>query len=302
MDAFTITMTVLILLNVTFHSSGCYLLLRLFKNGQDNVQQIYLINLSVTHTLGNILQLLSRVLQLVDHGGSSTLKQLDTCIMVILLTVLTFSYYMSMAYITLDKALEILLNIKYPVYWNEQKAKRLVYTTWVVGVCMPVCVLLMHHIGHISIDAIADVLFLYICPTFDFSFTILAVITYSFLFQRYRKSRVLPTVSMHLTHGMTNQESPNSNSIFKIFRKSNFYITVLLILSFLIFMVLPNMVYLFYGVVGGHKSKTLDEALLILYNISYLLDAWIYIFAQQSVRNLFYRKLRKRKERLKILV
>ena len=84
-----------------------------------------------------------------------------------------------------------------------------------------------------------------------------------------------------------------------MFRQSRFHMCVLLISTFVLFMVVPNMVYLFYGVVGGHKSDTLDDALLILFNCSYLLDAWIYIFAQRSVRHLCCRKMHKKKEWLR---
>ena len=38
-----------------------------------------------------------------------------------------------MIYITLDRLLGITLNIRYPVYWNENKAKYLLIGTWVLG-------------------------------------------------------------------------------------------------------------------------------------------------------------------------
>ena len=42
-------------------------------------------------------------------------------------------YYLSMFYITFDKLLEVILNIRLPVYWNVEKAKVLLLVTWVAG-------------------------------------------------------------------------------------------------------------------------------------------------------------------------
>ena len=286
-DIFAVTMLSLIMLNIIFHSIGCYLLLKLYKNGKENVQQIYLINLSITHTLGNMFQLISRVLLMVKNGDTAYF-----CIIVILLTLFTFSYYMSMVYITVDKALDILLNIKYPLYWNEHRAKYLVYLTWLVGVLTSVFVFVLHYVGNITVENIADHMFLYVYPLFDFTFVVLAVLCYSFLFHKYKQSRFSPCCPQNNVKIFNCKFRAVTGRVLKIFRTSNFYISVLLILTFLIFMVIPNLVYLVYGVLGGNKSKTLDDTLLILFNISYLLDAWIYIFAQQPVRRMLFKKLR----------
>ena len=98
---FATIMLVLILLNIFFHSIGCCLLIALYKNGRESVQQIYLINLSVTHTLGNVFQLISRILLMIHS------IQMCNFMIAILLTMFSFSYYMNMNYIVVDKALDI---------------------------------------------------------------------------------------------------------------------------------------------------------------------------------------------------
>lgn len=291
LNAFAIVMLVFILLNIIFHSIGCFLLVRLYKNGRQNVQQIYLINLSITHALGNVFQLVSRVLLIVSFPVISEKPVCDFQYFLInaMFTLFTFSYYMSMIYLTIDKALDILLNIKYPLYWNEKKAKHLVYATWVFGVILCLSVFFLYTFLELSFESVADVFFLYFYPTFDFSFILLAVVCYSFLFHKYKEARMAPAKIR------CGNDVEKCGSLFAIFRTSRFYISVLLICTFLLFMVLPNMVYLFYGVIGRQKSTTLDDILLIFFNGSYLLDAWIYIFAQRPVLNLLCRKVQRRR-------
>ena len=200
---------------------------------------------------------------------------------------------MSMVYITLDKALEILLHVNYPTLWNEEKAKHLVYLTWFIGLLWCTCMYLVYTLTNVNFDSVADMFFLYITPFFDFSFILLAVVSYGFLFHKYKLSQSPPATCASAV--VKHKNSGNKCSrLFKIFRTSRFYVSVLLITSFMLFMVLPNLVYMFYGVMGQHKSRGLDDALLVLFNCSYLVDAWIYIFAQPAVSHLIRRVARRR--------
>ena len=59
---------------------------------------------------------------------------------------------------------------------------------------------------------------------------------------------------------------------------------VLLILSFLIFMIVPDLIYLFVGIINGNETETLLTACWISYAVSMITDGLIYIFMQAPVR------------------
>ena len=54
-------------------------------------------------------------------------------------------YYLDMIYLTIDKFLQILLNIKYHLYWNETKAKWLLAVTWLFAGLLVIILALLHH-------------------------------------------------------------------------------------------------------------------------------------------------------------
>ena len=76
------------------------------------------------------------------------------------------------------------------------------------------------------------------------------------------------------------------------FRRSKFFIPVLLILTFLVFIVSADLTYLFVVVVSGKDSSMLEVVLEISYCLSNLADAWIYIFLETELKSLLLRKLR----------
>ena len=80
-------------------------------------------------------------------------------------------------------------------------------------------------------------------------------------------------------------------SSFRIFIRSKFFIPVLLILTFFIFVVGADLVYLILIVIHGYTDDYIGFILTISYAISNLIDAWIYIFLQRDVRRLFMKKV-----------
>ena len=82
-------------------------------------------------------------------------------------------------------------------------------------------------------------------------------------------------------------------SVSAVFRRSQFYISFLLIGSFILLMVIPDMIFIFMGVVSGKVTYAFAMGAMIPTMLSDSIDAWIYIFMYSSVRNLFLKKIRK---------
>ena len=86
----------------------------------------------------------------------------------------------------------------------------------------------------------------------------------------------------------------NHQSLWYIFRHSRFYLSVLLVVTFVCFIIVPDLILLFYNlkvVIVSQWKIPLKGALIFFGRIAFLSDAGIYIFAQNQVRKLLWRKL-----------
>ena len=75
-------------------------------------------------------------------------------------------------------------------------------------------------------------------------------------------------------------------SSFALLKETKFYIPMLLVVTFIVFMVVPDLVMLFYGILGGNMSETLTVFCSISYSVSNIADGVIYIFLQPAVMSL----------------
>ena len=274
-----VTLITLTVLNLLFHSIGSFLLVTQYRNGKKTVQQMFIINLSLTELSASIVMLLEEVPELIplDVSVSRVIETISEYIYVIIYVIFCL-YYISMVYITMDRFLGILLNFKYPLYWNRTKTRYLLTTTWLVSIitCIAVCVVY-------SQEKVDYRLFFtkYIHSVFNFGFIALIVVTYSYIIRKFRKRA---TTSLHIN--FTDQQP---QTLCNMICKEKFYVCFLLVTSFILFMVIPNLFYLFYDL-SASKHQLKDEV-KVFYQISFLSDAIIYIFMQPSVRRLLWKRL-----------
>ena len=253
------------------HSLGSYILLSIYKNGTQSVNQLYIISLSISELLISILHFLNRLIACHAEKGTHNVDvnfyilSCETGICII--------YYLNMFYITIDKLMEILLNIRYPIYWNEEKAKTLLMVTWFLGIIFSLSMIFaltfasFHNENSFS---------KYFYPTIDFMFLAIALLTYGFIFNKFKHTRTSPTGNKH-------------KSLFNVFLNSKFYISVLLISTFLLFTIVPDLIFMLCITINGNISEDVRVTCYIFYAISYVSDAWIYIIIQKSVRTRFQR-------------
>ena len=268
-------------LNVLFHSLGAYLLISMYPRCKQKIQQIYLFNLSISECLTNVLEICRSIPDLIEFEEDelTRINEIRQYILIVSFTGVSIVYYFDMIYLTLDRLLDVHLNMKYPVYWNETKTRYLLISTWAIGLFTSVSVSICYKYLDFKWR---DAFFKYFYPTIEFTFIVLALITYGFIFHKYRQTRL---------------RVPGCMSVYKvtstlhIFRKSRFYIPVLLIITFLLLMIAPDITYLIVGIVYKSESETLLTCCWISYAISNLADAYIYIFVQYEVRKEFYMML-----------
>ena len=279
-----IVLIALSICNIVVHGIGCHLLWCVLKNTDQSCYIIYVLHLSICQVLMNMLVLLMTGLKV----ARSSYVSINTFIDLVYLSGPWLVYFLLMCSITFDRLLEILLHLKYPNYWNELKAKSLMKVVWIAGGILTTFTCLYQKYAD---NDIRKIFFSYWYPPFHIFFIGLTVTTYIVIFKYFKRSRRLEPCPNSAQRERKNQMPVLST--WKIFLNSQFYICVLLIGTYVIFVVVADSIYLFYRYFRNQKIERFIEIICYLsYTVGSTSDAYIYIFIQASVRKLFWKKLR----------
>ena len=239
------------LINTFIHIIGLYLLRYLQRNGSEDVQMIYVINLSATELIINITSFLRNLLKLLPLSvfKSNEFKEILNYSYIVDYTILKFCLYMTMFVITLDRMFLILLNVFYPVHWNIRRAKLLVGSMWLFGFLMFIATTVMYTLNK---DAYLVSLFAnYVTITLDVAFVITAVASYTLIFMIFVYN--IKFRERHTNKNPSNSESHNQQNIFQTFRQSRFYMPLLLIFTFIMFVIPADAVWTFYSLKNKNR-------------------------------------------------
>ena len=201
-------------------------------------------------------------------------------------------YYLTMIYLTADKLFDIRLNLTYYLYWNEMKTKRLLKATWILS-CLIVVLATLVCLCPVNCQFFGRCMeiFRVVNTVFDFCFLALAFFTYFFIFRKFKKSRLPPFYQKRLP-------VPTELSTFAVFKKSRFYIPLLVISSFIVFMVFPDIFLL----LNTELACTKKRLCYIFFSLSDFVDASIYIYLQNDVWALLLKKCRVQQQQNRIAV
>lgn len=129
---------ILKILNIFLHSIGLYLLRHLIKSEGENVQILFIINLSVAELVINIFSFSRNFLKIVavDVYRSKLSRKIVMFTYFLDYAMLKLCLYMWMLYITVDRVCGVLLTVSYPRYWNIFKSKLLIGITCSLGLAI----------------------------------------------------------------------------------------------------------------------------------------------------------------------
>ena len=289
MLALSIILLILNLTNTVLHSIGAYALISLYPTCRHKPQRIYIANLAISEGLINFIEVIRDIPELFSMSSQTkaTVDKVREYLLMVSFIGISIVYYLDMMYLTMDRLLNILLSLKYPQYWNETRAKYLLITTWLVGIVITTGMVIVYIFFSFPWEV---TFYKYIYPALEFLYIIIAFATYYVIFRKYNKSQVrLSVISLSTANQSTTVRKRN---ICAEFRKSFFLIPVLLISTYLIFMIIPDMTYLFVAVINNQHSNDLSNACWISYAISNLLDAGIYIYFHDDVRKFLIKKMK----------
>ena len=279
--AIRLALNVLNLFNILLHCLGSYLLICLYKRNTKTVQQTYIINLSLTEILACLVMLLEDGPGLIqfDTRVSMTLKDVNMYLYIVIYVVFCV-YYWDMILITTDRLAATILHFKYPLYWDKGKAKLTVIGTWAIAMLACVAISVAYKLTKFNFR---NIFTKYVHSAFNFIFILFVIYTYSYIFLKYLQRSREPSRN----YGQIGEQV---QGICGLFCNSKFYVSILLVATFVIFMGIPNLVYLSYHLSDIHIHK-LKEALKLFYQFSFLSDAFVYIFMQPAVRRMLLLKL-----------
>ena len=144
-----------------------------------------------------------------------------------------------MIYITADRFFGVLLNIRYPIYWNIKKTKLLLLGNATVTVGVIIALSIKYTIQPFFFCRFFT---LYVQAALNFAVLFLFIITYTFIFHRYSRSGRVDHSSREPQGGLR-----------KKLRTSKLYLYFLLMVSFILLCVVPNIYFLVC------RGKRLDE-------------------------------------------
>ena len=274
-------------ITVCFHSCGFYLLRCIRKNGNDDIQLILVMNLSASEVFLNISYIIIFSLNISRSSSDShDVYEIVKYIDIVSSTFINFVYYLTMIYIAINKILEVLLNLKYELHCNKTKTKYLLGATWILG--FGICVAVIISVKLAAFQYQDPITYFY--TTLDIAYILIAVTSHGYVFYVYKQSRSGPLQSRCR---LLNSRKC-SLSTWKTFRGSRFYISFILIFSFVFLTILPKLVYFFiYPHIELESGKMVSGIIVgVLYHISFLADAFIYVFVHRPVKNLLWKKLR----------
>lgn len=276
----TIALTLFYAIPLVVHTLGIYLLLKVKKNRFYNpTQRIYLINLSISEILVCVLKMLHRVFFLFGY------KKISDYIDILQTSGAFLHYMLIMCLLTVDRFLEVYLNLKYPVFWNKQKTLISLIISMVLSLLLALAVCILYWKNHPKSLNIAS---LYIWSSSEFGFLVIAVITYTYILKKLYKKRKPVSITKEKANKSISIQCLTDNKkelqILEKRRKKVFYLPAFLIMSFLLFWVVPDMIDFYHAI----TDKTISVKLNIVINVCYIIaitsDAFIYVFTLEFVR------------------
>lgn len=270
--------------NCILHGVGAYLLYCYYRKNQECTQNICILNLACIELSYSFVDIISHMLHFIHYFGVRikyyNAFMLFCCAIIFLQFGLIVLYYAAMIFLTGDRLFSTLFPFKYRQYFHNGKAKKIILATWIlIGIFVITLTAFSSQYGYLHFFYTFYPYQLICILAMDCIFLIFAVSTYIVMFCSYVKSRRIAT-------------QLRDEPILKTFMKSRFYISALIMGSFLLLCALAHIFqisYYFYrdGLV------TLESLMIytdISISLSFTSDGIIYIYLQKSVRKMFFKK------------
>ena len=275
--------------NCIFLALCFYLLISSYRRReQESPQQLYLVNLAASEILANILLVVRDIINIIrplDYLVPSILHTTFWCLNMAFVTGVSYIYILARFFVTGDRLLHICLHAKYARYWYISKTWKLIIITWMCNLVISISLSLFTYFNfnYVRYEAnISKIMAVYVLTFLHIIFLIFAFFTYFIMFMKYARSK------RNSTQTFSNSvEAP----LLQIFINSRFFISLVLISTYLILTVIPSLTRTIHYLAGYKVPYSLTFSYLISTRLSYTVDGCIYTFLQKSVRDILLAKI-----------
>lgn len=251
----------LYLLSIMLHSIGIFLLLTLqHRRNQD----IIMMNLSIAEISMSLCDFSQNILSRYHNVSAFHIKILT----ITQCSLFVVPSFLIMIVLTVDRFLEVYLNIKYHTYVGKFKVKVSLSICWCIGISIASILLPLKFLS-INSDAI---IFKFIFPSVEGTFLLIALVCYIYIFNKFKEMKRTPTVPSIVRNKL---------------KCARIFPPFLIILTFAMFVVAPDTVNLYLFYISEKGTNFHANILLLFYVLGFISDAVIYIFLQKSMRSHF---------------
>lgn len=261
-------------ISVILHAVGIHFLLKI--KTMSNNQRIHLINISVLEILLPTLQGL--MVPISDHIACNKIFGLIALVQTF--GVVT-AWFVALIALTLDRLLQIKLNILYPIYITERITKITLFAEMLVGSLIVFFILFSK--VYMRID-LADVVHRIMFPTLTAALMLLFFVIYTYIYKKLQKlNQVTQQRVNNNTTTITAKNTLNTR------RRSNIFIPFWIVLTFVIFFIFPEsaVVIMMYRYHLDLRKSPWYTIPYIFFAIGWISDALIYILLKGSIRKRF---------------
>ena len=247
MKVLEVLTTTIVFSNVFLQLLGCYLLWKTNNWTTITTQKLIIFNLSLCECLKCCYWPVYYSLLFNGYKRTSNPMEYIFCVHLGSVELL----YMLMIALTLDRLINIVIGMRYSAYWTPGKTKKLLIIFWVIGCLWSLANVVMYYFR--GSEWVYNVTVAYVGLVKSIAYIVLAFVTYLVIFWKYKKSRD----SLHQFQSSENTERSEHSSFLQMFRKSRFYVSVLIIFTYLLFITIPYCVFAFLSANGKLlESKT----------------------------------------------
>ena len=181
-------------------------------------------------------------------------------------------YYFIIFAIILDRFLEIRLNLKYHLYSNTKRTKKVLMSLYIIiNVIFATC-LYIFSAQERPASKITKYFIIYFAPAIDTMFLIFATIVYSYIFSKlYKNKKKEEALRKQIT--VNKQYGPI------VFKVARFSVPFCIALALVLYVIFPNILEIVKKIFSLHlkREKHFQMLSYVLYRIGFITDPIIYI-------------------------
>lgn len=273
------------LLSVLLHLIGTCSLCCVYKKVRDKIQLLFLVNLSVVHALVVVLDIVRfKGTPFPSQRHADQLNEWEHGALIFRDTIEVLVYYMTVCLITVHRMMKIILGFRYHLFLTTSKTKILILFVWfcAFGVSTGICFRHHYHLIHYDIE---KMFYRDLFMPLDVVYVILVISCYSCIFKKQ--------VSSFNRSRRNNQTTTEGRARVK----RVYYVPILLLMNFLVFAVIPDLVFVLYNqrtIFTCYSCFEVHIVDLLFYTslVCHINDSIIYIFVHPHVRQFLLKKIK----------